>query len=66
MPKFDAVAMAGNKTVDTKDWALPYRVQAVKGDSLYVGDQTKGWINRNQLLTLDETPAYYAVLIKRE
>jgi tetratricopeptide (TPR) repeat protein len=65
MPKHGAVAVAGNTAVDTKDWALPYRVQAVSGDSLFVGDTTKGWMKRDQLLTLGEAPAYYSSLIDR-
>ena len=75
MPKLDAVATVENKPVVVKDWPLPLHVLAVNGNLLlvagrtegvrYVSDQTKGWVRRDQLLTLDEAATYYTSLINR-
>jgi tetratricopeptide (TPR) repeat protein len=65
MPKPNAEAKVGNVVVDMKRSSLPWRVQDVNGEWLYVGDQDKGWVRRRQDVTLDEASAYYTSLINR-
>jgi len=65
LPKLDAVVKVGNETVDRTKAAfpLPWVVQDVKGEWLWVGDNRKGWVQRSQVVTLDEAPAYYTQVI---
>jgi tetratricopeptide (TPR) repeat protein len=63
MPKRGAVFSVGKDKVEYHDSALPWVVQDMKFGSLWVGDHRKGWVQSNQVVTLDEAPAYYTQLI---
>jgi tetratricopeptide (TPR) repeat protein len=66
LPKLDAVVKVGTKIIDDPlhpVLELPWEVQEVNGQWLWVGDSRKGWIQRSQVVTLDEAPAYYTGLI---
>ncbi len=66
LPKWDAVVKVGTETIDDQQHprlALPWEVQDQSGPWLWVGDRQKGWVQRSQVVTLDEAPAYYAGLI---
>jgi len=66
LPKLDAVVRVGSQIIDDQQHpavGLPWTVQAVNDQWLWVGDGRKGWVQRSQVVTLDEAPAYYSVLI---
>ena len=68
LPKWDAVVKVGNETIEDQQHAkfsLPWIVQEVNGEWLWVGDHKKGWVQQSQVVTLDEAPAYYTRLITR-
>jgi tetratricopeptide (TPR) repeat protein len=62
LPKLDAVVEMGDETIED-EINIPWIVQDVKGDLLFVGDQKKGWVERSQVVTMDEAPDYYTGLI---
>jgi tetratricopeptide (TPR) repeat protein len=66
MPKFNAEVEVDNVVIDEKKLFLPWVVQDVKGDSLLVGGDDKGWVNRSEVVKLDEASAYYTSLIVRD
>ncbi len=63
LPKLDAVVKAGNKTIDGNGLNLPWTVKDVKGELLLIGDFRKGWVQRSQVVTLDEAPDYYTHIV---
>lgn len=67
LPKLDAILKVGNETINyTEDESfLPWIVQDVDGEWLWVGKQKKGWVRRSQVVTLDEAPAYYTQFTKQ-
>ncbi len=68
MPRFEAEVKEGYVVISNAYQPIlriPYSVQDVNGDWLQVGDDRKGWVKRNQVLTLDESPEYYASLMNR-
>lgn len=65
-PKERCVIQVGNDVLDPKQFNIPYVVQRVNGDWLWVGDNKKGWVHRNEVLTLDEAPTYYTAVINRQ
>jgi tetratricopeptide (TPR) repeat protein len=54
--KGSARPRVGNKTLVSTDIAIPAIVSKVDGDWAWVG---KAWVKRNELVTIDEAPAYY-------
>lgn len=71
LPKLDAVVKAGDtvledeQTPGLKPLYLPWVVQDVDGDWLCVGDSHKGWVQRTDVVTLDQATQYYTELINR-
>jgi tetratricopeptide (TPR) repeat protein len=63
LPKLDAVVKVGNELIDQTQFNLPWIVQDVNGDWLWVGDDRKGWVQRGQVVTLEGAPAYYAQFV---
>ncbi len=66
LPKENAIFKIGRETIDDASFPLPYIVQDVKGEWLWVGSDRKGWVQCSQVVTLDEAPAYYTQLIRDE
>lgn len=66
MPKLGVVAKVGNVRVDEKMFGLPWTVQAVSGEWLWVGDRHKGWVKQSQIVRLDRAAAYYTQCIERQ
>lgn len=64
LPKLNAVVKVGNTVIEQR-FRLPWVVQEVKDKWLWVGDSHKGWVQRSQVVTLDEAPQYYGDLITR-
>ena len=75
LPKRNAVVKVDNTVIDDygtpgrKSLSVPWIVEDVKGQWLWVGgtDGTtrKGWVQRSEVVTLDEAPQYYTSLINR-
>jgi len=65
LPKKGAVVKVGAKLIDTSNWSLPYTVQNVNGEWLWIGTKEQGWVKRSQVVTIDEAPLYYTELITR-
>lgn len=66
LPKLDAVVKVGSETIDDQQHpmlAIPWEVHEQNGPWLWVGDRRQGWVQRSQVVTLDEAPAYYTQLI---
>ena len=66
MPRLGAVAKVGNTTVDETMFGLPWTVQAASGKWLWVGNDHKGWVQRSQVVRLDDAPVYYTQCIARQ
>jgi hypothetical protein len=70
-PKRGAVVKAGDEIVQdgstpaSKRLPIPWTVQGVDGDVLLVGGDRKGWVDRSQVVTLDEASAYFTKLIRQ-
>jgi tetratricopeptide (TPR) repeat protein len=70
-PKAHAVVKVGNEIIDddstpvNQRLGVPYTVQNVNGNWLWVGEQRQGWIERSQVVTVDEAPVYYTGLIQQ-
>lgn len=64
MPKLDAVVKINQEVIDSSTIPIPWIVQDVRGDWLWIGHERKGWVQRSQVVTLDEAPAYYTGLIQ--
>jgi len=45
---------------------LPYVVQAVDGDWLWVGDRAPGWVQSHHIIPLDQAYDYYTSLISQQ
>lgn len=65
LPKERCDIKIENQVLDHKHFPLPYVVHKVNGEWLWIGGAKKGWVHRNQVLTLDEAPAYYTEVINR-
>lgn len=71
LPKVNYVVKVGDMVVEDfatagrKSLSLPWVVQAVNGTWLWVGDSHKGWVQRSDVVTLDEATDYYSSLIDR-
>ena len=66
LPKENYVVKAGNDVIDSYEkptLRLPWVVQDVSGPWLLVGGSRKGWVQRKDVVTLDEAHAYYTDLI---
>ena len=63
LPKEGAVFKIGRETVEDANFPLPYIVQDVKGDWLWVGSDRKGWVQRSQVVTIEEAPEYYTQML---
>ena len=68
MPKLDAVVKVGNEVIQDRHTKvdrlnLPWIVQDVNGEWLWVGAHRKGYVHRSQVVTLDDAPAYYTNII---
>ena len=63
LPKPGAQVTDGNETIDSDRFSVPWIVQAVEGERLLVGDDRKGWVERSQVVGLEEAAAYYAQFI---
>lgn len=59
LPKLGAEVTMNNETVDVSKIALPWIVQDTDGDLLLIGNQHKGWVDQNDVVTLEEAPDYY-------
>ncbi|HEY2839601.1 MAG TPA: tetratricopeptide repeat protein [Pirellulales bacterium] len=67
LPKENCKVLAvGGKEIARTEISLPYVVQDVNGQWLWVGDHKKGWVLRSQVLTLGEASAYYNDWIGRD
>lgn len=66
LPKENAVVKVGTEIIDDAKWSLPWVVQNVNGDWLWVGDRRKGWIKRAEVVKVDEAPVYYGSLIQSD
>jgi tetratricopeptide (TPR) repeat protein len=66
LPKENAVAKVEEKTIDPAEMGLPWIVQNVNGEYLWVGDRSKGWVLRSEVVTLDEAIPYYSGLIEAD
>ena len=53
LPKENAVVKVGTEIIDDSKWSIPYVVQDVNGDWLWVGDRRKGWVQRSQVVKID-------------
>jgi tetratricopeptide (TPR) repeat protein len=71
LPKLNAVVKVENKVIQdnktkvNQKLSLPWVVQDVKDGWLWVGGSRKGWVQRSDVVTLDEAPQYYTALINR-
>ena len=65
LPKEGCEVAVNGVVVNFRSLSFPMVVQNVDGPWLWVGDDRKGWVLRNHVVTLDEAPAYYTRLIKR-
>lgn len=67
LPKLFAVVKIGDETIDctNEGVSFPWIVQDVDGEWLWVGNRKKGWVQRSQVVTLDEAADYYTQFIKR-
>jgi hypothetical protein len=69
LPKSNAVVKVENVIIEVQahpTLPLPWIVQDVDGEWLWVGGHRKGWVRRSQVVTLDEAPAYYTQLINSD
>lgn len=65
LPKAGAQITLLNDEDSLQKLYYPFIVQEVVGDQLLVGRSIKGWIRRDDAVTLDEAPSYYSELIRR-
>jgi len=63
LPKENCVIKVGNETMEQKQLSVPWTVQDVNGEWFLVGDSRKGWVQKSQVVTVDEAPGYYTHLI---
>ena len=63
LPKQGCEVAVNGVVVNFRSLSFPMVVQNVDGPWLWVGDDRKGWVLRNHVVTLDEAPAYYTRLI---
>lgn len=66
MPKEGCVVKVGNEVIDGWEFYIPWEVQDVNGDWRLVGDRRKGWVQRSQVVSVIEAPAYYTQLINSD
>ena len=59
MPKLTCVVRVGDETLERKKFILPWTVQDVNGDWLWIGHALKGWVQKSQVVRMNEAPAYY-------
>ncbi len=65
MPKDGCVVKVGNKEINSQTWRLPWTVYDADGQRLRVGERERGWVERGQVLTLDEAVPYFTDAIRR-
>lgn len=63
LPKMQCVIKIGEQVLDATKFDLPYVVQKVNGDWLWIGDTTKGWVQRSQVLTVADAIGYYTQVL---
>lgn len=61
MPKEDCVIKIGNREIPAKGVPLPYVVQQVSGNWLWIGD---GWVQNDRVVPLDKAGDYYAEYLR--
>jgi tetratricopeptide (TPR) repeat protein len=57
MPKDGCVIKIGNREIAAKGVPLPYIVQQVSGDWLWIGD---GWVQKGRVVPFEQAAAYYS------
>ena len=63
LPKLHAVVKDGEENIADQILVMPWIVQDVDGELLQVGQERKGWVQRDNIVTLDEAGAYYTQFV---
>ncbi|HTU26010.1 MAG TPA: tetratricopeptide repeat protein [Pirellulales bacterium] len=65
LPKLGAQVMVDDRPIDHSGFTLPWVVQDEEDERLLVGGTLKGWVDADDVVTLDDAPEYYSQFMGR-